>query len=48
MNPLGIVIASQRVMEHAHSALPRSPVIDQPSATLVRRIAARLGPNHQS
>ena len=48
MNPIGIVIASQRVTEHAHSALPRSPVIDQPAATLVRRIAARLGPNHQS
>ena len=48
MNPIGIVIASQRVMEHAHSALPRSPVIDQPAATLVRRIAARLGPSHQS
>ena len=48
MNPLGIVIASQTAADHARSALPRSPVVEQPAATLVRRVAARLAPNHQS
>ena len=48
MNPLGAVIASQCASSHARSALPRAPVIEQPAATLVRRFAARLGPNQQS
>ena len=48
MNPLGIVIASQTAADHARSALPRSPVIEQPAATLVRRVAARLGPSDQN
>jgi hypothetical protein len=44
MNPLTVAIASKRASDHARSALPRSPVIGQPAATLVRRYAARLGP----
>jgi hypothetical protein len=48
MNPIGAVIASQTAISHARSALPRAPVIEQPAATLVRRIAARLGPNYHS
>lgn len=48
MNPLGIVIASQTAANHARSALPRSPVIEQPAATLVRRFVARLAPNDQT
>ena len=47
MNALGIVIASQTAADHSRSALPRSPVIEQPPASLVRRIAGRLGPNHE-
>jgi hypothetical protein len=45
MNPLAVVIASQRATSHARSALPRAPVIGQPAATLVRRVVDRLGPN---
>ena len=48
MNPLVVVIASQCATDHARSALPRAPVIGQPSATLIRRFAARLGPNDQN
>ena len=48
MNPLTVAIASRAVTEHARSALPRSPMIEQPAATLVRRIAVRLGPTHES
>jgi hypothetical protein len=48
MNPLGIVIASEYARDHARSALPRARVIEQPAATLMRRVAARLGPNHES
>jgi hypothetical protein len=47
MNPLAVVIASRCATSHARSALPRAPVIEQPAATLVRRVAARLGPNDQ-
>ena len=45
MNPLGAVIASQRASIHARSALPWAPVVEQPAATLVRRVVARFGPN---
>jgi hypothetical protein len=48
MNPLTVVIASKCATDHARSALPRAPVIGQPAATLVRRFAARLGPNDQN
>jgi hypothetical protein len=48
MDPLVVTLASQYQIDHARSALPRAPVIEQPAATLVRRVAARLGPNHQS
>jgi hypothetical protein len=48
MNPLAVVIASKRASEHALSALPRAPVVGQPSATLIRRLADRLGPNDQN
>ena len=47
MNPLAVVIASKCASSHARSALPRAPVIGQPTATLVRRFTARLGPNDQ-
>ena len=45
MNPLGAVIASQCATSHARSALPRARVVEQPAATLVRRVAGRLGRN---
>ena len=45
MNPLGAVIASQRATSHALSALPCAPVVEQPAATLVRRVAARFARN---
>jgi hypothetical protein len=48
MNPLAVVIGSKSATSHAHSALPWAPVIEQPAATLVRRVAARLGPNDQT
>jgi hypothetical protein len=48
MNPLGVVIASKSATSHARSALPWAPVIEQPAATLVRRVAARLGPNDKN
>jgi hypothetical protein len=48
MNPLAVVIASKSATSHARSALPWAPVIEQPAATLVRRVAARLGPNDQN
>jgi len=48
MNPLAVVIASRCASSHARSALPRAPVIGQPAATLVRRLADRLGPNDQN
>ena len=48
MNPLTVVIASQSVTSHARSALPRAPMIEQPAATLVRRVAARLAPTNQN
>jgi hypothetical protein len=48
MNPLAVVIASRCATSHARSALPRAPVIGQPSATLIRRLADRLGPNDQN
>jgi hypothetical protein len=41
MNPLAVVIASKSATSHARSALPWAPVIEQPAATLVRRVAAR-------
>ena len=47
MNLVGIVIASQTADRNARSALPHAPVIEQPAASLVRRIAVRLGPNHE-
>ena len=48
MNPLAVVIASKCATERARSALPRAPVIGQPSATLIRRLADRLGANDQN
>jgi len=48
MNPLAVVIASKTATSHARSALPWAPVIEQPAATLVRRVAARLGPTDQN
>ena len=48
MNPLAVVIASKSATSHAHSALPWAPVIEQPAATLVRRVAARLGRSDQN
>jgi len=48
MNPLAVVIASQCAASHARSALPRAPMIEQPAATLVRRVADRLGPSDQN
>jgi hypothetical protein len=48
MNPLAVVIASKSATSHAHSALPWAPVIEQPAATLVRRVAARLGLSDQN
>ena len=48
MNPLAVVIASKSATSHARSALPWAPVIEQPTATLVRRVATRLGPNDKN
>jgi len=48
MNPLAVVIASTSATSHARSALPWAPVIEQPAATLVRRVATRLGPNDKN
>jgi hypothetical protein len=48
MNPLAVVIASKSATRHARSALPWAPVIEQPAATLVRRVATRLGPNDKN
>ena len=48
MNPLAVVIASKSATSHARSALPWAPVIEQPAATLVRRVATRLGPNYKN
>jgi hypothetical protein len=45
MDSLAITLASRCATSHARSALPRAPVIEQPAATLVRRIAARLDPS---
>jgi hypothetical protein len=58
MNPLGVVLASQRSTSHARSALPGAPVLEKPeevrrparpkraAATLLRRFAARLDPSY--
>ena len=48
MNPLAVVIASKTATSHARSALPWAPVIEQPAATLVRRVATRLGLSDQN
>lgn len=58
MDPVAIVVASQRSTSHARSALPGAPVLDKPvasrsirpkrvAATLLRRFAARLDPSYQ-
>jgi hypothetical protein len=46
MDSLAVTLASQCATSHARSALPRAPVIEQPAATLVRRIRARLAPSY--
>jgi hypothetical protein len=57
VDPLAVVVASQRSTNHARSALPAAPVIEQrkqmeparprrAAATVLRRLAVRLDPSY--
>ena len=48
MNPLAVVIASKSATATPVRHCRGRPVIEQPAATLVRRVAARLGLSDQN